>query len=70
MDNWPRREQESMKFEGCAIQFVCRGLQLKRCSVPGDLWQNWTAGRDVFDKLLLDSDWAVNNGSLVTTQSP
>ncbi|CAJ1336618.1 unnamed protein product [Effrenium voratum] len=29
----------------------------------GDLWQNWTAGRDVFDKLLLDSDWAVNNGN-------
>lgn len=29
----------------------------------GDLWQNWTSGRDVFDKLLLDSDWAVNNGN-------
>lgn len=29
----------------------------------GDLWQSWTAGRDVFDKLLLDSDWAVNNGN-------
>ena len=30
----------------------------------GDLWQNWTAGRDVFDRLLLDADWAVNNGNL------
>lgn len=29
----------------------------------GDLWQNWTAGRDVFDKLLLDADWALNNGN-------
>jgi len=29
----------------------------------GDLWQSWTAGRDVFDKLLLDADWAVNNGN-------
>lgn len=29
----------------------------------GDLWQSWTAGRDVFDRLLLDADWAVNNGN-------
>lgn len=29
----------------------------------GDLWQHWTAGRDVFDRLLLDADWAVNNGN-------
>jgi len=29
----------------------------------GDLWQNWTSGRDIFDKLLLDADWAVNNGN-------
>lgn len=29
----------------------------------GDLWQNWTAGRDVFDKYLLDADWSVNNGN-------
>lgn len=29
----------------------------------GDLWQHWTHGRDVFDKYLLDSDWAVNNGN-------
>lgn len=29
----------------------------------GDLWQNWTKGRDIFDKYLLDSDWAVNNGN-------
>lgn len=27
----------------------------------GDLWVSWTAGRDVFDKYLLDADWAVNN---------
>lgn len=29
----------------------------------GDLWQSWTAGRDHFDKMLLDADWAVNNGN-------
>lgn len=29
----------------------------------GDLWQHWTAGRDVFDKYLLDGDWALNNGN-------
>ena len=29
----------------------------------GQLWQSWTAGRDVFERKLLDSDWAVNNGN-------
>lgn len=29
----------------------------------GDLWENWMKGRDVFDKYLLDSDWALNNGN-------
>mmetsp|Transcript_93250 Transcript_93250/g.200123 ORF Transcript_93250/g.200123 Transcript_93250/m.200123 type:complete len:587 (+) Transcript_93250:92-1852(+) len=29
----------------------------------GDLWQHWTAGRDVFERLLLDADWALNNGN-------
>lgn len=29
----------------------------------GDLWQVWTAGRDVFDRYLLDADWAINNGN-------
>ena len=29
----------------------------------GQLWQSWTVGRDVFEKKLLDSDWAVNNGN-------
>lgn len=29
----------------------------------GDLWQSWTLGRDVFDKLLLDADWSLNNGN-------
>lgn len=27
----------------------------------GDLWISWEEGRDVFDQLLLDADWAVNN---------
>mmetsp|Transcript_28797 Transcript_28797/g.65075 ORF Transcript_28797/g.65075 Transcript_28797/m.65075 type:complete len:170 (-) Transcript_28797:65-574(-) len=27
----------------------------------GDLWQSWEHGRDVFDKYLLDADWALNN---------
>jgi cryptochrome len=29
----------------------------------GDLYQHWVFGRDVFDKLLLDADWALNNGN-------
>lgn len=29
----------------------------------GQLWQSWTVGRDVFERKLLDSDWAVNNGN-------
>lgn len=28
----------------------------------GDLYQSWEHGAKVFDKLLLDSDWAINNG--------
>lgn len=27
----------------------------------GDLWLSWEHGRDVFDKLLLDADWSLNN---------
>jgi len=29
----------------------------------GDLWQNWTFGRDVFHKLLIDADGSLNNGN-------
>ena len=29
----------------------------------GQLWQNWKHGREVFDKKLIDSDWALNNGN-------
>ncbi len=29
----------------------------------GQLWQNWKYGRDVFDRKLIDSDWALNNGN-------
>jgi hypothetical protein len=29
----------------------------------GDLWCNWEAGRDVFDKYLLDADHYINNGN-------
>lgn len=29
----------------------------------GQLWQNWKYGRDVFEKKLVDSDWALNNGN-------
>jgi len=29
----------------------------------GDLWQNWTFGRDVFHKHLLDADGSLNNGN-------
>ena len=27
----------------------------------GDLYVHWTRGRDVFDRDLLDADWAINN---------
>ncbi|GAB5356970.1 hypothetical protein AAMO2058_000333700 [Amorphochlora amoebiformis] len=29
----------------------------------GDLWQSWEKGARVFDRLLLDADWAINNGN-------
>ncbi|XP_050235165.1 (6-4)DNA photolyase [Mercurialis annua] len=29
----------------------------------GDLFVHWEKGRDVFDRLLIDSDWAINNGN-------
>ncbi len=29
----------------------------------GDLWQSWEAGVAVFDRLLLDADWSLNNGN-------
>jgi len=29
----------------------------------GDLWITWEAGRDVFEKYLLDADWHINNFS-------
>ena len=27
------------------------------------LWQHWELGRDVFDRKLVDADWALNNGN-------
>lgn len=27
----------------------------------GDLWQSWEDGAAVFDDLLLDADWSINN---------
>ena len=29
----------------------------------GQLWQHWELGRDVFDRKLVDADWALNNGN-------
>ena len=29
----------------------------------GQLWQHWKYGRDVFQRKLLDGDWAINNGN-------
>jgi cryptochrome len=37
----------------CAACFLTRG----------DLWQNWERGAAVFDKYLLDADWALNNAN-------
>lgn len=30
----------------------------------GDLYQSWEAGARHFDRLLVDSDWALNNGEI------
>eukprot|EP00850_Spirogloea_muscicola_P021010 SM000233S07981 [mRNA] locus=s233:104774:108110:+ [translate_table: standard] len=29
----------------------------------GDLYVHWEKGRDVFDRLLIDGDWSINNGN-------
>lgn len=29
----------------------------------GDMFVHWEKGRDVFERLLIDSDWAINNGN-------
>ena len=29
----------------------------------GQLWQHWMYGREVFDRKLVDADWALNNGN-------
>ena len=29
----------------------------------GDLWVSWEKGRNVFDHLLLDADWRLNNAN-------
>lgn len=29
----------------------------------GDLYCSWVKGREVFDKYLLDADWALNNAN-------
>ncbi|PPS13970.1 hypothetical protein GOBAR_AA06608 [Gossypium barbadense] len=29
----------------------------------GDLFVHWEKGRDIFERLLIDSDWAINNGN-------
>lgn len=29
----------------------------------GDLWLSWEKGRDIFDKYLLDADYALNNAN-------
>lgn len=35
----------------------------------GDLYCSWEAGAKVFDRLLLDSDWALNNGNVSANQA-
>lgn len=40
------------------------GRHLVACFLTrGDLWISWEHGRDVFDKYLLDSDYALNNAN-------
>ena len=42
---------------------VCHRHAVACFLTRGDLWQSWTVGRDVFGKLLIDSDGALNNGT-------
>lgn len=40
------------------------GRHLVACFLTrGDLWVHWELGRSVFDKHLLDADWALNNAN-------
>lgn len=57
-------------IDACMTQLRTEGWMhhLARHSVAcfltrGDLWQSWEKGRDVFDELLLDADWSLNNGN-------
>jgi cryptochrome len=57
-------------IDACMIQLRQHGWihHLGRHAVAcfltrGDLYLHWELGRDVFDELLLDSDWALNNAN-------
>ena len=46
----------------CLLNINARNLQA--CFLTrGDLYVSWEKGRDTFDRLLVDADWAVNNGN-------
>lgn len=40
------------------------GRHLVACFLTrGDLWQHWEAGAKVFERELIDADWAINNAN-------
>ena len=67
------RDVVAFNFEWSRAVCVVHGMQgwmhhLARHAVAcfltrGDLYCPWTAGRDVFDRLLIDDDWSINNAN-------
>jgi len=67
---WEDGETGFPWIDACQRQLVADGWlhHLGRHAVAcfltrGDLWQSWEHGAALFDKHLLDSDWALNNGN-------
>eukprot|EP00937_MAST-01D_sp_MAST-1D-sp2_P001644 g1644.t1 len=57
-------------IDACMVQLRTEGWlhHLARHAVAcfltrGDLWQSWEKGAAVFDRYLVDADWALNNGN-------
>jgi cryptochrome len=72
--NWPLLWEHALTgfpwIDACMMQLSRQGWlhHLARHAVAcfltrGDLYVHWEAGRDVFDRLLLDADWALNNAN-------
>jgi cryptochrome len=70
LDAWERGRTGYPWIDACMAQLRRDGWlhHLGRHAVAcfltrGDLWQSWEHGARIFDKYLVDSDWALNNGN-------